>query len=734
MKLKYATAALSGFLSVLLAGAVSSRAAGETLIADFEGDTYAGWVATGDAFGDRPAQGAFPGQMPVAGFLGRGLVNSFRGGDDATGTLTSPPFRIVEPYVNFLIGGGGFAGETSVELKVDGRVVRKATGPNVNPGGSEQLRWQTWDVSEFRGQDAVLSIIDRRKGGWGHINADHFVQSDQPREARPASRELRIEHRYLHLPVRTGAAKVRLRLVDPSAGEASVLREFEIEYDAQAPSFWTFLDLNAYRGKSLRIEADALESEPGKPGLNAITQADDVPEAANLYHEPHRPQFHFTSRRGWLNDPNGLVWQDGTYHLYYQHNPFGWNWGNMHWGHATSPDLVHWTEQPIALHPPRFGDWCFSGSGFIDKANTAGFVAPDSKTPPLVVAFTSTGRGECIAFSTDGGQTFREPAFNPVISHNGRDPKVFWHKPSKTWVMAVYDEDGDRRRIAFFNSTDLKTWNLQSRIDGFFECPDLFELPVAGEPDQRLWVLLAADAKYVLGDFDGKTFTPRIGSPENKLTLWHGNYYASQSYSNAPNDRRIQVGWGQGIVFPDMPFNQQMAVPCELSLRKTANGPRLFAEPVRELAGLRQNSHTLNVNNETLRSGIDPLAGVRGELFDVTLKLSVGPEASGTLSLNLRGVPLVYDAGRRVLSCRDVTAPLAPDEEGRVEIRALLDRGSIEAFGNRGQVAMSVGVIPNDDQKSLGLRLDSDAIEVRGLQVFELGSAWNSNARTPASD
>ena len=290
----------------------------------------------------------------------------------------------------------------------------------------------------------------------------------QPRAAGIAHREMPIEHRYLHLPVRTGAVKKQMKL----SVDGRTIREFEIELAEKEPEFWVFVDLDGFRGKTLRIEVEP----PGTDShaLDAIKQADDIPDSQHVYHEANRPQFHFTSRRGWLNDPNGLVWQAGVYHLFYQHNPFGWSWGNMHWGHAESTDLVHWQERPTALYPRQFGDWCFSGSAVVDAHNTGGFQT--GSQPPIVVAFTSTGRGECIAFSNDRGKTWQEYEGNPVVKHAGRDPKLVWHEPSRRWIMAVYDEAGGRQGIAFHTSPDLKQWTFGSKIDGFFECPDLFEL------------------------------------------------------------------------------------------------------------------------------------------------------------------------------------------------------------------------------------------------------------------
>ena len=257
--------------------------------------------------------------------------------------------------------------------------------------------------------------MDAETGSWGHILVDEIVLSDHREEVGPASREIAVEGRYLNLPVKRGAAKRKMRCVV----DEKTVREFEIELADGEPDFWVFDDFSEFKGKKLRIEVD--DVPPDCKGLAAVEQGDAIKGGDDLYKEKHRPQFHFTSRRGWLNDPNGLVFSDGEYHLFYQHNPYGWDWGNMHWGHAVSPDLVHWKELPIALYPRRFGDWCFSGSAVVDKGNTSGFGVGDAK--PLVAAYTSTGRGECIAYSNDRGRTLTEYKNDPVVKHAGRDPR-----------------------------------------------------------------------------------------------------------------------------------------------------------------------------------------------------------------------------------------------------------------------------------------------------------------------
>jgi fructan beta-fructosidase len=678
----------------------------DLLLADFEGKDYGAWKTTGTAFGDGPARGTLPNQMPVTGFLGKGLVNSFNGGDGSTGTLTSPPFKVERKFINFLVGGGQHAGETCINLLVGGKVVRTATGPNDRPGGSEELDWHAWDVADFEGKEAVIEIVDKHTGGWGHINVDHIFQSD--REKKPQglmSHLVAIDERYLLFPVKTGAPKRILRVYD---GE-TVIREFEIELAEEKPDFMVFLNVSAFMGKELRIEAKLPRDSRALKGFTNSR----IIGAKPLYEELLRPQFHFTSRRGWLNDPNGMVYFAGEWHLFYQHNPYGWDWGNMHWGHAVSKDLVRWRELPIALYPKKYGDWAFSGSAVVDHNNSSGFGKGDE--PPLVAAFTSTGRGECIVFSTDRGRTWKEFDGNPVVKHEGRDPRLLWHAASKQWVMAVYDEFQGKRWIAFHTSPDLKAWTFRSRIEGYFECPDLFELPVAGKQGESKWVLYGADGKYALGQFDGKEFKPDGG----KLTLWHGNFYAAQTFSDAPDGRRVQIGWGNGITFPGMPFNQQMTIPCELMLRPTADGPRMIAEPVKEVESLRGAKQSFA--DVAVKPEENPLAKVRGELFDIVGEFAAGDaEAFG---LVVRGTPITVDVKKGTLTCKNVTAPLKA-VDGVVKLRVLVDRGSVEVFANSGAAAFSVAALAPEDKKGVEAFGRGGTATIRALDIYEMKSAW----------
>jgi fructan beta-fructosidase len=674
----------------------------DVVVADFEGDDYAGWTATGTSFGRAPARGTLPGQMHVEGFEGRGLANSFNGGDDATGSLTSPPFKIERAHLNFLIGGGKYPGETCLDLLIGGSTVRTATGPNDRPGGSERLDWASWSVAEFEGKEATLRVVDARKGGWGHINVDQIVQSDRRRGVVPAARDLVVDARYLHLPVANDAPTRRVRLT----AEGRTVDEFDIKLAEGRPDFTAFRDVSRERGIRLRVETMLPRDSKA---FDRIALADELPDAASLYREKDRPQFHFTARRGWLNDPNGLVHFDGEYHLFFQHNPYGWDWGNMHWGHAVSPDLVHWTELGEALTPRRYGDWCFSGSAVVDRENTSGFGTKEK--PPLVAAFTSTGRGECIVFSNDRGRTWTEFDGNPVVKHEGRDPRLLWHFATKRWVMAVYDETGGKRVIAFYTSPDLKAWTFASEIDGFFECPDLFEMAVEGHPDRKLWVLYAADGQYMLGQFDGRVFHPES---RTKHRLWYGNFYAAQTYSDAPDGRRIQVGWAQGITFPGMPFNQQMTVPCELTLRDTKDGPRMFARPVEELTRLRSKVHEWLLD----RGNSNTYEGFGGDSWEVFVEVERGPDR--TFRMEVRDVAIAYDATKKVLTVGKVAAPLET-VDGVVSLRVLIDRGSVEVFAGDGRVAVS-HALQTPDRKGASLTVMGGA--VKSLKTSVLKSSW----------
>ncbi len=689
-------------------------AAEDLLIADFEAPDYGHWKVTGEAFGPGPAPGTLPGQMSVTGFRGRSLVNSYHKGDGTTGTLVSPDFKLERRYITFFIGGGGWPNKTCMNLLADGKVIRTATGTNVNPGGSEALSLASWDVMEYLGKTARIEIVDDERGGWGHINVDHIVQTDRkpPQLLTNVTRAITLEKRYLNLPIQNGAPKRRMSLLV----DGQPAREFEIELANAEPDWWAFMDISPFAGRAATVRVDVLSEDSA--GLKSIDQSDEIKGADRLYRERLRPQFHFSSRRGWNNDPNGLVFYQGEYHLFYQHNPYGWGWGNMHWGHAVSPDLVHWRELPTALYPDEHGTM-YSGSAVVDWKNTASFQTGDEKA--LVCIFTAAGKPftQGLAFSNDRGRTWTKYAQNPVLPHiigENRDPKVIWYAPQGKWVMALYLDKND---FALFESRDLKQWEKLSDviIPGSSECPEFFEIALDGNPENPRWVFYGGNGLYLIGRFDGRAFTPESGPHK----LHRGNcWYASQTFNDIPpaDGRRLLVPWGQ-IALPGMPFNQMMGLPVELTLKTTKEGPRLLANPVKEFASLSVKSHTLKP--QVLKSGENPLAGIQGELLDLVAELELGDAAE--IAFNLRGVPLTYDVRKQELACEGKHATL-PAINGRIRLRILVDRASIDIFGNDGRLYMPMGMIVPAENRSLEIQAKGGSARILALEVRELMSAW----------
>ncbi|MEL7187696.1 MAG: glycoside hydrolase family 32 protein, partial [Pseudomonadota bacterium] len=317
------------------------------------------------------------------------------------------------------------------------------------------------------------------------------------------------------------------------------------------------------------------------------------------YSELHRPQFHFTAARNWINDPNGLVYHDGVWHLFFQHNIEAPVWGKMWWGHAISDDLIHWRQVEHALYPDDMGTM-FSGSAVVDHDNTAGF-----GEGAMLLFYTAAGSNvepkqpftQCLAVSHDG-QEFTKYDQNPVvdwIAADNRDPKVIWHEATRRWVMALYLEDD---RYCLLNSPDAKNWtHIQDlTIDGDRECPDFF--PLQDESGRERWIFHGAHGWYTVGQFDGQEFAAETEPQKYD----HGrNSYASQTWSNTPDGRCIQISWMAGGKYPEMPFNQQLSIPVELSLAGRGADVSLRRYPIRELESLRRK--TIRIDRQTITKG-----------------------------------------------------------------------------------------------------------------------------------
>jgi fructan beta-fructosidase len=679
------------------------------VVADFEQSTYGAWTTTGTAFGSGPAQGTLPGQQNVGGYAGSGLVNSFLGGDGSTGTLTSPPFIITAPFMNFLIGGGNLPGQECMNLIVSNVIVATATGAN-----SETLTPMQWDVSAYLGQTATLQIVDSATGGWGHVLVDQITLSDM---AFPSlSRTMLLTNGLLNLPVKNGATMKRVTV---TAG-GKTLRDFNIELANGTPDWWAFVDVSAFSNQTATISVNSLP--PGSTGLSSIVQTNGIVDATNLYVEPLRPQLHFSSKRGWLNDANGMFYYNGQYHLYYQHDPFNWDGaGQKWWGHAISPDMVNWQELPEGIYSHTYGDDVWSGSSVVDVANRSGFQTGTNSV--IATAFYSTARGECMAFSTDGGLTFIDYTNNPVVVHSGtgRDPHLLWYAPSNYWVMAVYDDAGGNG-VQFYSSPDLKHWTFRSKIfNGFFECPDMFQLPVDGNSGNTMWVLCDASGGYQLGQFNGAVFTPST----SKLPCQSGSgFYASQTFTSMkPGDNRtVRIAWGQ-ISTAGMPFNQLMYFPTALTLQTTSNGVRLCSSPVAEITNNAVNVYSWT--NLTLNPGYNPLSGIRGSLFDLKAQFSVGTAQS--LTFKFQGLTVTYNAAAQQISCNGDTQSL-PAINGSVQLEILVDRDTIEIFGNNGQLYMPLPASNSTGNSLISLTCTGGNAGFSSLTVNKLKSIWTGSS------
>lgn len=452
------------------------------------------------------------------------------------------------------------------------------------------------------------------------------------------------------------------------------------------------------------------------------------------YQEKYRPQYHFTPEKNWMNDPNGLVYYGGEYHLFYQYNPNGNEWGYMHWGHAVSKDLIRWEHLPVAITPDEDSKdknhaTAFSGCAIVDENNTAGLQKGDEKT--LLIFYTSFECGQRLAYSNDKGRTWHKYDKNPLIpfaKDDARDPKVFFHHPSGKWVMVLYrSPEGDKSKqgISIYTSSNLISWEFQSHITGFFECPDLFELPLDGDKGNSKWVLLGGSGEYRVGSFDGKQFSPET---PKKILDYGKNFYATQTWSNHPEGKVVQLAWMRGGEFPEMPFNGQMTFPCELSLRTTKTGPTLCKKPIDAIA-------TLHSKNDLVKKDKNIIPGLQGNLVGgisgktLHIKARFNPKSSDGFGFIVRngkkeiGTEIRYDSAKKILACMGGQAYVEP-KDGILQLEILLDRSSIEIFANDGEVVLSSCFIPAENDDELTLWTQGGELFVNEIAVYELKSAW----------
>jgi sucrose-6-phosphate hydrolase SacC (GH32 family) len=622
----------------------------DILIADFEGDDYGAWKTTGEAFGPGPARGTLPKQMPVTGYLGRGLVNSFYKGDDSIGTLTSPEFTIQRNRINFLIGGGHHPGEACINLLVGGKIVRTATGSSRTPQDTEHLSWHSWDVRDLQGKTARIEIVDRKKGNWGHINIDHILQSDR---GLPDERD----------------------------------------------------DLLARANASVERAAERAAKDPT------------------------RPIYHVLPRANWLNDPNGPLYYKGYYHLFYQHNPYGDDWGHMHWGHVRSKDLAHWEHLPIALWPAK-------AKG--EQHVFSGCAAVNGKGQPLLF-YTSIGNrapeqwaavpedDELIRWKKHpGNPLLTEKLHGKTKVHEWRDPYVFAHG-GRTYMVLGGNLNASKGGEGVVNvyraeNDELTRWTYlgvlfthPDRAVRNIECPLFFQLA-------DKWVLMVSPhgpVDYFVGTLDEKAMKFKT---ERRGVVDPGSFYAPNVLQEEKG-RRLLWGWVNGFA-GGRGWRHCLTLPRVLDL--AADGV-LVQRPAPELAKLRGRPFAVE-KIETVR-GARILSGVRGDALEIVVRLARGDAKAVGVKVRRspdgkRAVSISWDG--KQLDVAGLRVPLAlPEGEKELPLHIFLDRSLLEVYAADGRLCVSRVITPTGPD-DLGVELFAVGGHARlsELSVWPMGSIW----------
>lgn len=547
--------------------------------------------------------------------------------------------------------------------------------------------------------------------------------------------------KYLLLPVEEASQESKLYMIIDN----DVVKTLNVRLAVNKVDYFVPVDLSAYTDKNISFN---FQLTPSTAICWNEMKLSDTFDTTNR--EKFRPVYHFTPAYGWMNDPNGMVYKDGEYHLFYQYNPYGSMWGNMHWGHAISKDLVSWEHQPVAISPDALGT-IFSGSCVVDTDNTAGFGAG-----AIIAFYTSASdrQVQSMAYSLDNGRTFQKYDRNPILTSTDRDfrdPKVFWHADTKKWIMVL----AVGQEMQIYSSPNLKEWAYESSFGeghgvhaGVWECPDLFELPVRGT-ELKKWVLLCninpggpfggSATQYFVGTFDGKTFTNE--SPN--LTKWmdYGkDHYATVTWSNAPKDRKIAIAWMSNWDYannvPTMQYRSANSVPRDLELFTRNGQTYLSSLPSPEMLKLRgkaqkkgsfkvDRSHEINQllanNNGTYELEIK-FKNNNADVMSLQLFNSKGEEVE--LYYNLLDNRFTMDrrnSGQTSFSKTFASATIAPiSAQKEYTLRLLIDRSSIEAFDGNGEFVMTNLVFPEEPYNRISFNAKGGSFTVTSFTVYDL--------------
>ena len=548
--------------------------------------------------------------------------------------------------------------------------------------------------------------------------------------------------KFLLLPVQDNAPEARVITV--TADNMPVGVAANVRLARERVDYYVPYDISAYEGSNVTVQVLGLPA--GARCWKELKLSDTFDTADR--EKKFRPVYHHTPLYGWMNDPNGMFYKDGTYHLYFQHNPYGSTWGNMTWGHSTSTDLVHWHGEDIAIESDAYGS-IFSGSVVVDHYNTAGF------GEGAIVAFYTSAKSspwgdsqsQSMAYSTDGG--------NPVLTSDKRDfrdPKVFWYAPGKHWVMIL----AAGQEMEIYSSRDLKAWKKESSFGakqgahgGVWECPDLIELPVEGTDETR-WVLICNinpggpfggnAAQYFVGTFDGKKFVNESPT-ETKWMDWGKDHYATVTFNNAPDGRVIALGWMSNwqyqTVLPTMQYRGANTIARDLSLYRNADGELVMrCAPSPEIEAARVETHEIPSFRVKDSYEVPSLLDDNDGAYEIEMQLKNSGSSRIILTLsNDKGekVHMHYDIARkqfvmersesgRTDFSRDFPAlTVAPvDDTDTINLRLFVDRSSIEAFGDGGKFVMTNRVFPSAPYNRLTFETWRGNFQVKSMKVYKL--------------
>ena len=565
------------------------------------------------------------------------------------------------------------------------------------------------------------------------------------------------DSKYLLLPVQESNDDARINvLVDGRLDKVINVKLAKSKVDYYVP-----FDLSSYKGHELAMNIVTTQ------GRSTVREAKDDACWKNLTlsdtfdttnREKYRPVYHHTPLYGWMNDPNGMFYKDGVWHLYFQHNPYGSKWQNLSWGHSSSKDLINWTPEPEALEPNGLG-MVFSGSCALDTNNTAGY-GKDA----VLGLYTSAdvSQTQSLVWSKDNGKTFEFYPANPIITleSEARDPNMFWDEKAGQWVLLL--AHALEHEMLVFTSPDMKEWTLQSSFGkgigaqgGVWECPDLFKLKVDGT-DEEKWVLICnlnpggpfggSATQYFVCDFDGKTFNADTDSEGKIPTKWmdYGkDHYATVSWSDAPDNRRTVIGWMSNWQYaaevPTMQYRSANTLPRDLSLFRAPDGNiYLSSAPSPELLALRDklsvNVKKANIRKKAVRYSLpEANSGVCEILLDVDARKS---EQINFIIANNDGEKVVmeYDVADHTLSfdrresgnvdfSQDfpaVTVSPTFEDNGKISLRIFIDRSSIEVFGNNGQFVMTNLVFPERPYTSLSISSTGGNARIENLKIYSI--------------